>query len=114
MAKGALTKKAREVIISKFEDKPKMSKVELMDEIRPHYIPNIDKLIEQDIGRIANRLVASVRDQNGSREIFAIKEQDERKLIYVDKSNDLLDIKKVYQSLVSTKKGLNPSIKSLP
>lgn len=113
MARSALTKRAREVIIEKFEASPKMSKQELMDEIRPHYIPDIKKLIDQDLGRIANRLAASVRDQNGRREIFAIEEDHERKLIYVDKSRNLSDVRRVYKSLVTAKKGLNPSIKKV-
>lgn len=113
MARSALTKRAREVIIEKFKTSPKMSKQELMDEIRPHYIPDIKKLIDQDLGRIANRLAASVRDQNGQREIFAIQEDHERKLIYVDKSQSLSDVRRVYNSLVTAKKGLNPSIKKV-
>lgn len=113
MGRGALSKKAREVIIGKFEDSPKMSKAELVDEIRPHYVPDVKKLIEQDLGRIANRLAASVRDENGRREIFAIEESEERKLIYVEKSQSLEDIKSVYKSLVKAKKGLNPSIKKV-
>lgn len=113
MAKSALTKRAREVIIEKFESSPKMSKQELMNEIRPHYIPDVEKLIEQDLGRIANRLAAGVRDENGRREIFAIEEGHERKLIYVDKSQSLSDVRRVYNSLVTAKKGLNPSIKKV-
>lgn len=113
MAQSALSKKAREVIIDKFTNNPKMSKEELIDEIRPHYIPDMHKLVEQDLGRIANRLAANVRDENGRREIFAIEENNERKLIYVEKSQDLNDVKKVYNYLVKAKKGLNPSIKKV-
>jgi len=113
LGKSVLTKRAREVIVEKFTDNPKMTKDELVDEIRPHYIPDLRKLQEQELGRIANRLAASVRDENGRREIFSIEENQKRKLIYVEKSQSLDDIKKVYNSLVKTKKGLNPSIKKV-
>lgn len=113
MAKSAITKEARARIIDHFLDNPKMSKEEFKDEIRPHYIPDYEKLKEQDIGRIANRMAASVRDENGNREIFAIEEDGEQKLIYVEKSRNLQDIKTVYKSLVKAKKGLNPSIRKV-
>lgn len=113
MARSAITKEARARIIDRFINDPKMSKEGFKDEIRPHYIPDYEKLKEQDIGRIANRMAASVRDENGRREIFAIEEDGEQKLIYVEKSKDLGDIRKVYESLVKTKKGLNPSIKKV-
>ena len=106
----SLIKEAREFIVNKFEDSPKMSKEELKDLIRPHYIADYPKLVDQDVGRIANYIIARIRDENGVRQVFAIEDQGKRAFVHVDKSNDLRDIKTVYGSLVKDRDGRERSI----
>jgi len=106
----SLIKEARQFIVSKFEQSPKMSKEELKDLIRPHYIADYPKLVDQDIGRIANYIVTRVRDENGARQIFAIDDNGERAFIHVDKSSDLRDIKTVFNQLIKDRDGRERSI----
>ncbi len=106
----SLLKEARKFIVGKFEDSPKMSKEELMDLIRPHYIADYRKLADQDIGRIANYIIARIRDENGVRQVFAVEDQGKRAFVHVDKSSDLRDIKTVYSSLVKDRDGRERSI----
>ena len=109
----SLIKEAREFIVSKFEDSPKMSKEELKDMIRPHYIADYQKLADQDIGRMANYIMSRIRDENGVRQVFAIEDNGKRAFVHVDKSNDLRDIKIVYGSLVKDRDGRELSINKL-
>jgi len=106
----SLIKEAREFIVNKFEDSPKMSKEDLKDLIRPHYIADYQKLVDQDIGRIANYIIARIRDENGVRHVFAIEDQGKRAFVHVDRSNDLRDIKTIYSSLVKDRDGRERSI----
>ncbi|MDL2280360.1 hypothetical protein LJC10_00705 [Selenomonadales bacterium OttesenSCG-928-I06] len=109
----SLIKKARQVIVEKFEDRPKMSKQELIEEIRPHYLVDMEKLIEQDLGRLANRIAASVKDKNGRREIFAVKDKDGRALVYLEKCNDIHDVNKVYDSIKKSHSGFSNTMKKV-
>lgn len=106
----SLLKEAREFIRQKFEENPRMAKEELMDLIRPHYVPNYRRLAEQDIGRIANYIAARVKDDLGVRQVFAINRDEGRFYIHVDKSNDVTDIKDVYLHLVKDRDGRDKSI----
>jgi len=109
----SLLKEARQYIINRFEDSPKMSKEELVELIRPHYIPDYQKLVDQDLGRLANYIAARVRDEKGARQVFAIESEGKRAYVHVDKSNDLNDIKAVYKSLVKDRDGRDYSIRKV-
>ncbi|WP_371374524.1 hypothetical protein [Sporomusa aerivorans] len=106
----SLIKEARNYIISKFEENPRMSKEELKDLIRPHYIADYPKLVDQDINRIVNYIIARIRDENGVRQAFVIDDSGEKAVVHIDKSNDLRDIKTVYSSLVKDRDGRERSI----
>ena len=109
----SLIKEAREFIKVKFEESPKMTKDELVELIRPHYIPDYQKLVDQDLGRLANYIASSVRDDNGARQIFAIDDEGKRSFIHIDKSNNLLDIKGVYKGLVKKRDSRDHSIRKV-
>lgn len=108
-----LIKGAREIIIKKFGNTSLMTKENLIEEIRPHYIFDKESLIKQDLNRIANRLASSVRDQNGRRNIFPVKEGDKYKYVNIDETEDLEEVRKIYEGLVRRKQGLNPSLKKV-
>lgn len=99
----SLMKKARNFVVGKLEDNPRMSKEDVKDLIRPHYIPDYQRLVEQDIGRIATYIINRIRDEKGERQAFIINDQDEQVVIHVDKSQDLRDIKAVYSHLVKAR-----------
>lgn len=105
-----LTKKARKVIVEQFENSPKKNKADLIEMIRPHYIPDYKKLVEQDLGRLANQIAASVRDENGARKIFAINDDGKQALVNVDKSENIQDLRSVYKDLLKGRDSRDRSI----
>jgi hypothetical protein len=105
-----LTKGARNVIIDQFENSPKKNKADLIEMIRPHYIPDYKKLVDQDLGRLANQIAASVRDENGARKIFAIEDNGKPALVNVDKTENIQDIRTVYKNLVKRRDDRDRSI----
>jgi hypothetical protein len=108
--KMKLAKEARKVIVDQFENSPKKNKEDLIEMIRPHYIPDYRKLVEQDLGRLANQIAASVRDENGARRIFAINDDGKQALVNVDKSEDIQDLRAVYKDLLKGRDSRERSI----
>ena len=81
MSRGKyLDKRAKEIILDRMRMQGEMTTAEIMDMIRPHYYFDAQEAREQGIRRQANRLVKSLRDEQGVRTCFAVKEQD----IYVN------------------------------
>ena len=106
----SLLKEAREFIKTKFEENPKMPKEFLVELIRPHYIADYEKLVEQDLGRLANYIASKVKDEKGIRQVFAIEDDGKRVFVHVDKSSNLRDIKNVFNHLVKDRDGREQSI----
>lgn len=69
--------------------------------------PDVTKLIEQDYKAKADRIIASFKDENGIRDCFAIK-NNENKTVYIDISKPELltisEIEKVRQKQAKQKK----------
>lgn len=106
----SLTRKARNVIKEMFAEVPKKRKADLIEMIRPHYIPDYKKLVEQDLNRIANAIASSIRDEVGARQIFVIESEGAPVFVNVDASEDIQDIRAVYKSLVKARDGREQSI----
>lgn len=92
-----LEKKVRDHIIEQMHDSGEMAKEEIKDLIRPHF--NFDYQIakEQAIGRYANSLVSSLRDEQGVRTSFTLQNQD--LVVNVDKSKNLRNVRAVKEQL---------------
>lgn len=108
-----LSKGARKVIKELFADYPKKIKGDLIEMIRPHYIADYGKLVEQDLNRIANSVAASVRDENGARCIFTIEDEGEPVLVNVDKSESIQDLRAVYADLTKGRDSRERSIQKV-
>lgn len=55
----ALDKDSREFIMEKMREQGEMTIEEVMDMIRPHYVPDYDMLKEREIRQIATRIPQS-------------------------------------------------------
>jgi len=93
----------RKKIILILEDRDRMTREELIDFIRPHYTPDTSILIKRDLGRIANEIASRVCDTKGDRCVFAIKDEDCRKIINIEKNNNIEDIEKVQMHLIKAR-----------
>lgn len=105
-----LTREQRKRIIKILESHDKMTKAELIEFIRPHYTADYQKLVAQDLGRIANRISAVIRDEYGARKVFAIESVGERQVINVEQSDSISDVKKVMDTLIKKRDGWKYSI----
>lgn len=92
-----LEKKARDHIIEQMHDNGEMSKEELKDLIRPHFNFDYQTAKEQAIGRYANGLVSSLRDEQGVRTSFTLRNQD--LVVNVDRSKNLRNVRAVKEQL---------------
>ena len=81
--------------------------------LRPYYVPDYKKLAEQDMGRIANRIAATIKDETGARNVFAVESDGERCYVNVDESADLKDVHRVYETLVKGRDCREKSIKKV-
>jgi hypothetical protein len=68
-----LEKEAQLVIRELVSDNPSMSIDDVMNIIRPHYLFDPQLAMEKEIRQLANRTVASVKDEKGIRRAFAYK-----------------------------------------
>lgn len=109
----SISKEARKFIKEQFADSAKKIKDDLIEMIRPHYTPDYNKLVEQNLNRIANSIAASVRDENGARCIFTIECDGKTVLVNVDRSEDIQDLRTVYKDLVKGRDNRECSIKKV-
>ena len=110
---GALTKRAREVIKEKLKNNPKMSTEELIEEIRPHYMVDVPRLVDKDLRKQANGIIARMRDENGVRDVFAVKDHGASCYVAVDQSVSESDLRLIHESLTKTRIGIDASIKKV-
>lgn len=104
-----LEKRAHEFIIQQIREHGEMTSEEIMELIRPHYIFDVPKLMEQALRRKANQLVAQVRDEQGVRTVFNCIVDGVSKYVNVDTCNNLTSIKSVEAQLDEKLKGLTIS-----
>lgn len=105
-----LERKAREAILEEIRDRPRISKQEVFDLVKLHYSPDIGRLINKDIRRLATNLTAQVRDEDGRRAIFSVREAGNDRYVNVDLTNDKLDLQMVHEQLVAQRDSRDWSI----
>lgn len=96
-----LEKKAREAILEEIRDRPRISKQEVFDLVKLHYSADMERLINRDIRRLATNLTAQIRDDDGRRQIFSVREKGNNRYVNVDLTNDKIDLQMVQEQLVA-------------
>lgn len=77
MAKSRIiSREALEAVKQQLHDRGEMSRVDLIELIRPHCSFDPVALQEQALGRLAGRIVRSMRDEMGTRTAFIIQGRD--------------------------------------
>ena len=89
--------RAKEYILQQMHDNGEMTKEEIKDLIRPHFSFDYQEAREQAIGRYANRLVSSLRDDQGVRTCFTLRGED--LVDNVDKYKNLRNVRAVKEQL---------------
>lgn len=92
-----LDQRARDYILGRLHDSGEMTREEIKDLIRPHFSFDAQAAKEQAIGRCANQLVSSLRDEQGVRTSFTLRNQD--LVVNVEKSKNLRNIRAVKEQL---------------
>lgn len=85
--------------------------IEIVKEYAPK--PDIDKLIQQEYRRMAQRIIASYRDEQGVRECFSIRAENCNSYVNISNTKDKEDLQKVRQQLSKKYRGLNKSLKKI-
>ncbi len=105
-----LERKAREAILEEIRDRPRISKQEVFDLVKLHYSPDIGRLINKDIRRLATNLTAQVRDDDGRRQIFSVREKGDDRYVNIDLTENKLDLQMVQEQLVAQRDSRDWSI----
>ena len=105
-----LERKAREAILEEIRDRPRISKQEVFDLVKLHYSPDIGRLINKDIRRLATNLTAQVRDDDGRRQIFSVREKGDDRYLNIDLTENKLDLQMVQEQLVAQRDSRDWSI----
>lgn len=108
-----LEKKAREAILEEIRDRPRISKQEVFDLVKLHYSPDIGRLINKDIRRLATNLTAQVRDDDGRRQIFSVREKGDDRYVNVDLTENKLDLQIVKEQLIAQRDSRDQSIEKV-
>jgi len=109
MRERKLDSKAREVIKQYIRDHGEMTTEEIKALIAPHYNYNPQRLRDQDLGRVANQIVASIKDESGARAVFNCKEDGVSRYVNIDTTQDLESVKEVDRQISEKFYGLNAS-----
>lgn len=105
-----LERKAREAILEEIRDRPRISKQEVFDLVKLHYSPDIGRLINKDIQRLATSLTAQIRDDDGRRRIFSVREKGDNRYVNIDLTENKLDLQMVQEQLVAQRDSRDWSI----
>ncbi len=108
-----LERKAREAILEEIRDRPRISKQEVFDLVKLHYSPDIGRLINKDIRRLATNLTAQVRDDDGRRQIFSVREKGDDRYVNIDLTKNKLDLQIVKEQLVAQRDSRDQSIEKV-
>lgn len=108
-----LEKKAREAILEEIRDRPRISKQEVFDLVKLHYSPDIGRLINKDIRRLATNLTAQVRDDDGRRQIFSVREKGDDRYVNIDLTENKLDLQIVKEQLIAQRDSRDQSIEKV-
>lgn len=110
----ALDKRIKEKINSLMEETPNITVDELIGIVK-EYAPKPDtqKLLDQEYKRIAQRLMASYRDDMGLRECFSVKSETGNLYVNISTTKEKEDLQKVRQQLSKKYRGLNRSLRKI-
>lgn len=114
MRNQSLEKRAKEAIMQQMEELGEITKENVMELIRPHFSPDLQILREQALGRAANNLMRSYKDDKGIRTCFNCKDNTgNSKYVNVDKTKDLGALNYIEKQLNKKYLGLNKSKKKI-
>ena len=109
-----LDKRIKERINSIMDDRPHITMDELMVLVREYApIPDTEKLINQEYRRMAQRLMASYKDEKGVRDCFSVKADTGNEYVNVSRTTDKADLQKVRYQLSKRYRGLNKSLRKV-
>lgn len=108
-----LERKAREAILEEIRDRPRISKQEVFDLVKLHYSADMERLINRDIRRLATNLTAQVRDDDGRRQIFSVREKGDDRYVNVDLTENKLDLQIVKEQLIAQRDSRDQSIEKV-
>ncbi|WP_291563624.1 MULTISPECIES: hypothetical protein [unclassified Clostridium] len=110
----ALDKRIKEKINEIMDNRPNITVDELMEIVKEYAPkPDIEKLIKQEYRRMAQRIIASYRDEKGVRECFSVKSDTGNLYVNISNTKDKEDLKKVRQQLSKKYRGLNNSLRKI-
>ena len=110
----ALDKRIKERINSIMDDRPHITMDELMMLVKEYApIPDTEKLINQEYRRMAQRLMASYKDEKGVRDCFSVKADTGNEYVNVSRTTDKADLQRVRYQLSKRYRGLNKSLRKV-
>lgn len=110
MAKSRIiSREALEVIKQRLHDQGECTRADLIEMIRPHCTFDPLLLQEQALGRLAGRIVRSMRDETGTRTAFIIQGRDI--IVDIDTCNSYPKVAAVDDQLIRQIDGLTRSQK---
>ena len=110
----ALDKRIKERISSIMEERPHITMDELMALVKEYApMPDTEKLINQEYRRMAQRLMASYKDDKGVRDYFSVKADTGNEYVNVSRTTDKADLQRVRYQLSKRYRGLNKSLRKV-
>jgi len=110
----ALDKRIKERISSIMEERPHITMDELMALVKEYApMPDTEKLINQEYRRMAQRLMASYKDDKGVRDCFSVKADAGNEYVNVSRTTDKADLQRVRYQLSKRYRGLNKSLRKV-
>ncbi len=108
-----LTPEAKKYIEDQIHDLGEITTEEVMELVRPHFVFDPQSAREQQLRKIAHRIMYGMRDEKQIRTCFAVKKSGESVYVNIDKSTNLDDLTKVRKQLGNKFDGLNRSLKKV-
>ena len=113
MASKYLTPEARDYIEEQVHDFGEITTDEVMELVRPHFLFDPETAREQQIRRVAHRIMSAVRADDGTRTGFAVNKGGESTYVNVENTTSIEDLDKVKAQLGNKFDGLNRSLKKV-
>jgi hypothetical protein len=110
----ALDKRIKEKINSIMQDAPNITVDELIEIVKEYAPkPDVEKLMNQEYRRIAQRIISSYRDEQGIRDCFSVKSETGNLYVNISVTKDKEDLQKVRSHLSKKYRGLNKSLRKI-
>ena len=113
MASKYLTPEAKKYIENQIYSRGEITTEEVMDIVRPHFMFDMLSAREQQIRRVAHRIMSAVRADDGTRTCFAVNKGGESTYVNVENTTSIEDLDKVKAQLGNKYDGLNRSLKKV-